>query len=216
MSAVRVRYQTLEIGDVDLHVRSLRDRQQFADAGGAAGRAGISSASWPLFGVVWESGKVLAQLMLGHEIAGLRVLEVGCGIGLASLVLRRRGADITATDQHPEARAFLDANAALNGLARIPFVRSGWHEPHTGLGHFDLIVGSDVLYERDAVALLADFIDRHARPACRVIIVDPGRGLQGRFSRRMRALGHVAAAPEHLRPDPGGPFQGRILRYARG
>jgi len=109
VSAVRVRYQTLEIGDVDLHVRSLRDRQQFADAGGAAGRAGISSASWPLFGVVWESGKVLAQLMLGHEIAGLRVLEVGCGIGLASLVLRRRGADITATDQHPEARAFLDA-----------------------------------------------------------------------------------------------------------
>ena len=36
-----------------------------------------------------------------------RILEVGCGIGLSSLILNRLNADITATDYHPEAEKFL-------------------------------------------------------------------------------------------------------------
>lgn len=41
---------------------------------------------------VWRdlSGEVLAHLMFEHEIDGLKILEVGCGIGLASLVLNHR------------------------------------------------------------------------------------------------------------------------------
>jgi hypothetical protein len=43
-------------------------------------------------------------------------------------------------------------------------------------GAFDLIIGSDLLYERDAGGLLAAFIGRHASPAGEVWIVDPDRG----------------------------------------
>ncbi len=54
--------------------------------------------------------------MCEFPIAGKRILEVGCGIGLCSLVLQQRGADITASDYHPVAEKFLRHNTDLNGL----------------------------------------------------------------------------------------------------
>ncbi len=216
MSALRLRYQTLEFGAVDIHVRSLRDNQEFLDPGGVAEKLGISSASWPLFGIVWPSGEVLAHLMFEYEIAGKRILEVGCGIGLTSLVLNHRLADITATDYHPEVGAFLSENVQLNHGRAIPFVRTGWGDAQTALGQFDLIVGSDLLYEREHVELLAGFIDQHARPRCAVVLVDPGRGNHARFSKRMVSLGyrHTQAAPKNV-DYLAQPFKGQILSYCR-
>ena len=43
-------------GVADLVIRSLLDRQQFADPLGDAERLGISSATWPLFGRLWPVG----------------------------------------------------------------------------------------------------------------------------------------------------------------
>jgi predicted nicotinamide N-methyase len=215
MSSLRFRYQTIEFDDLDIHIRTLRDNQQFCDNDGIAEALGISSATWPLFGVVWPSGEILAHLMSDFEIAGRRILEVGCGIGLASLVLNHRLADITATDYHPEAESFLRMNAKLNDDGEIPFVRTGWSDEDSGLGEFDLIIGSDLLYEREFVHLLASFIDQHAKPHCDVIIVDPGRGNHARFSRHMTSLGysHSQAKPENT-DYLTQPFKGQILRYA--
>jgi len=215
MSPLRIRYQTIEFGELDIHVRTLRDRQQYRDPDGIAEDLGISSAAWPLFGIVWASSEVLAQLMTDFDIGDRRILEVGCGIGLASLVLNQRSANITATDHHPEAGDFLRHNVQLNDGPEIPFTRTGWSDHDSGLGRFDLIIGSDLLYEREHVALLADFIDRHARPRCEVIIVDPGRGHHARFSKRMVSLGYAHSQRRPGREDQGQAFSGQILRYIR-
>jgi len=215
MAAVRVRYQTYEFEDTDIHLCTLRDAQEYADDDGEAESLGISSALWSLFGLVWQSGEVLARVMHRHDVTGLRVLEVGCGIGLASLILKNRHADITATDHHPQAGAFLEKNAALNTLEPIPFVRAGWHEDIPDLGEFDLVIGSDLLYEAANVELVSLFIDRHALPASTVIIVDPGRGLRGKFSRAMSALGYarsVMATADMGMPES---FKGSVLCYTR-
>jgi predicted nicotinamide N-methyase len=217
MSSLRFRYQTLEFGDTDIHVKTLRDRQQFSDADGIAENLGISSASWPLFGIIWESSEVLAHLMHDFEIENKRILEVGCGIGLSSLVLNNRFADITATDHHPEVEAFLKENTLLNQGNVIPFTRTGWADEASDLGLFDLIIGSDLLYERDYFELLSAFIDQHANKNCEVIIVDPGRGQHAKFSKKMVALGYT-----HSQSKPASekyssqPFSGQILRYRRG
>ena len=42
-------------GAHDLHIQSLLDRQQYADPLGEAEALGISSAAWPLFGLLWPS-----------------------------------------------------------------------------------------------------------------------------------------------------------------
>lgn len=216
MAALRVRYQTIEFGETDIHVRTLRDRQQFADVGGVAEKLGISSALWPLFGVIWASGELLAHLMFEYEIKGRRVLEVGCGMALASLVLNHRLADITATDYHPEVGPFLLANVKLNQGRKIPFFRTGWGDVESDLGKFDLVIGSDLLYERSHVELLAGFIQQHARPHCEVVMVDPGRGHHACFSKKMVSLGY---AHSQSKPEPAAylpqPFNGRVLRYLR-
>lgn len=215
MSSLRTRYQTIEFGDLDIHIRTLRDNQQFSDDDGVAEKLGISSASWPLFGIVWPSGMVLAHHMLNYDIAGKRVLEVGCGIGLASLVLNQRLADITATDYHPEAGTFLQSNVELNGGAAIRFVRTGWADPECGLGLFDVIIGSDLLYEAEHVELLAAFINRHAKDRCDVLLVDPGRGNHARFSKRMVSLGYSHSQHKPLTAFLDKPFPGQVLSYSR-
>lgn len=212
---VRTRYQTIELGDLDIHLCTLRDNQQFADKDGAAEALGISSASWPLFGIVWPSSLVLASHMIDYDIAGKRILEVGCGIGVASLVLNLRHADITATDYHPEVGAFLQRNAALNNGANIRFIRTGWADPVSALGQFDVIIGSDLLYEAEHVDLLANFINQHAKPHCNVLLVDPGRGNHARFSKRMIGLGysHSQSKPQADYLDK--PFSGKLLDFSR-
>lgn len=216
MSSLRFRYQTLEFGETDIHIKTLRDKQQYNDDDGRAADAGISPASWPLFGTVWASGEVLAQLMMNFSIKDKRILEVGCGIGLASLMLNQREADITATDHHPMAGDFLRENTRLNQGRVIPFYRTDWQDSPLELGDFDLIIGSDLLYERDHVEQLSAFVEQHARTRCEVIIVDPGRAQRSGFSRKMLDYGYNLLPSKVCNiNDLSQPFRGQILHYQR-
>lgn len=217
MPLPRVRFETFEIGDLDIHVRTLRDSQQFHDPEGVAEALGISSASWALFGVIWRSSHVLSALMSELDIEGLRILEVGCGIGLASLVLSSRGADISATDAHPSAGAYLEYNTQLNGLAAIPFVCANWTDPSAGRGDFDLLIASDVLYEPDHAEVLAAFMHRQARATAKVVVVDPGRSFANRFARSMASFGFARTTMPRadLSQLCGGDFSGTIATFCR-
>jgi len=216
MPGYTVATTSVRVGGADYLVRALSDKQQFSDAGGVAERAGISSATWPLFGVLWPAGLVLAEEMSRFPVAGKRVLEIGCGLGLSSLVLQRRGADITASDHHPLAEEFLSANAALNGLAKVPFRIAQWSGPNPDLGRFDLIIGGDVLYERDHVGLLAGFIALHAGAEAEILISDPGRNHANALSRALAAQGFECTQTRRaFEPGEAPPFRGRLLHYRR-
>ena len=216
MPPVRVRYQTIEFGEIDIHVRSLRDNQQFCDPDGDAEAVGIFDAMWPIFGQVWASSRVLAQRMVAFPVGDRRVLEVGCGLALSSLVLNQRGIDVTATDHHPEVSQFLKINVALNGGEPIPMVRADWDDVSCSLGKFGLIVASDLLYERGHAVSLSGFIDRHAAPDCEVLLIDPGRGHLNHFEREMNTLGYTTSTEMidgHVDSDE--PYSGKILRCVR-
>lgn len=216
MPGYTTRQFDVRLGGHDFHIRALSDLQQFADPHGAAERAGISSSLWSLFGQVWPSGRVLAEAMSTFDIAGKRILELGCGLGLSSLVLQRRLADVTASDHHPLAQSFLARNATLNGLPEIVYRDLPWAEPDRTIGLFDLIIGSDILYERGHAALLAAMIARHARPASEVLVTDPGRGNSGPFTRALALQGYTVTE-ERSRFDARdvAPFRGRLLHYRR-
>ncbi|MER2493557.1 class I SAM-dependent methyltransferase [Catenovulum sediminis] len=216
MTTARVRYQTVEFDNYDIHLRTLFDNQQYDDSKGEAEALGISSASWPLFGIVWPSGLVLAHYLSDYQVENKRILEVGCGIGLSSLLLNARHANVTATDYHPEAGRFLAENVRLNKGQSIPFTRVDWNDGETVLGQFDMIVGSDLLYEAEHIALLSDFIAAHAKPQCEVILVDPGRGQQSRFSKKMMAYGFACQQSVPVHTDfLEKPFKGRIWKFNR-
>ncbi len=217
MQNYQVKYETLTIGEADYNIRSLLDRQQYYDPDGAAERACIPPAMWPIFGLVWPAGLFLAETMTSFPIKGKRILEIGCGLALASLVLHRRGGDITSTDLHPLAEDFLNENLMLNDMEPLPFHFGSWLDTELPLEKFDLIIGSDLLYEPEHPALLADFIDRHARDQAEVIIVDPGRGHHGKFSRAMDELGYRTETEwSDEQPVRQSLKKGRVLNYRRG
>ncbi len=225
----QTRQQRVAIAGVDdLVIRSLRDRQQFFDPLGAAEGVGICSAAWPLFGLLWPSGAYLAaRLALRPVLAGERILELGCGLALASLVGHRRGADVTASDRHPMTESFLAENLRLNELAPMKYRHGQWgaRSPRAQIvaapprndveGVFDLIIGSDVLYERDAGGALAGFIACHAAPAAEIWIIDPDRGNRPAFNRQMAAQGfgmHEERLGVPASEDQAA-YKGRLLVY---
>lgn len=200
-----------------LEIRALQDRQQYADPLGEAAAAGISPACWPLFGQIWPSAQKLADLMQSWDFGDRHILELGCGLGLASLVIHRRGGDITASDHHPLTESFLVANLLLNRLPEMKYRTGNWARPNPNLGRFDLIIGSDVLYERGQAEQLSDFIEKHAEARAEVVIIDPNRGNRSAFNRCMAHLGFALTETLLSLPlDDGAPYRGRLLRYRRG
>lgn len=192
MAPIRLRYQTIEFPQFDIHLCTLRDRQEFDEDDAAAEALGISSAQWSLFGVVWPGGWALAQEMTSIDIAGRTFLEVGCGIALASIVLNHRGADINALDYHPAAGEFLLRNAALNNDPDIPFIQGDWTTLRDDVPRYDVVIASDVLYEDEHAGDVARFIDDHLTPAGIAVVADPGRGHRGLFERSMIERGFSA------------------------
>lgn len=112
----------VNVGALQWKIRALSDISQYADPEGVAARAGICSASWSLFGQLWPASRVLAKAVKHIDIDNRRIIELGCGLGLPSLVLQSRGADVTASDHHPLSKKFLVYNAALNRLPDIPYL----------------------------------------------------------------------------------------------
>ena len=217
MPGYAVRETEHAIGGHRYRLRVLSDTQQFADPDGHSARIGISSAQWSLFGQVWPAGRLLAQAMHRFDIEGKRILELGCGIGLASLVLQRRGADVVASDAHPLAEVFLAYNAALNELPALHYRHLRWDMPLDTLGLFDAVIASDVLYERDHAELIAGVVERHALPIAEVLVTDPGRGNSARFNRLLEAQG-FSVQSTHCPMDDADPppHRGRLLHYHRG
>ena len=218
MTGYAVKFESVVVaGGLDIQIRSLLDRMQFSDPGDEALTLGISSAAWPLFGQLWPSARILADTMQSKELHGRRVLEIGCGLALPSLVVHRRGADITASDHHPMTQAFLLENIRLNGLPPLAYRTGNWATPNPGLGKFDMVIGSDVLYEREQPDLLIAFIDLHVSDHAEIMIVDPGRPHRGAFNRGMARRGFEL---DDVRVDctqaDGNAYRGRLLTYRRG
>ncbi len=216
MPGYKVQHETHLLGSSHFEIRSLLDRQQYADPDGAALAAGISSASWPLFGMVWPSARMLANAMQTYHINGKRILEVGCGLALASLVIHRRLGDITASDCHPLTEGFLRENLRLNHLPRLKYQTGHWNRENPALGRFDLIIASDVLYERNQPEVLATFIDLHANERANIIVLDPDRGNRNAFCRSMVARGYESDVQRAgVAQCTGEAYKGHFLNFSR-
>jgi predicted nicotinamide N-methyase len=216
MQGYQVKFETYSIAGRDYHIRSLLDKQQYYDPDGLAEKSGIGSANWSLFGVIWPSGQMLATIMSSYMVEGKCILEVGCGLALASIVLHQRGADITTSDYHPMVAPFLAENMMLNNLADIDTISGDWAKGETEPEKFDLIIGSDLLYERGHFAMLSGFIDRHANKSVEVIIVDPGRGHAGKFRKRMCELGYEYSEEwVEMELHNRDHYRGKVMYYRR-
>jgi predicted nicotinamide N-methyase len=127
----------------------------------------------PYWSVLWRSGVELARQVTATPPAGLRVVELGCGLAAPSIAAARGGARVLATDEDGEALELVARNARLNGV-EVETAVADWADPGdlVARGPFDLVLAADVLYERAAVAQLLALLPRLAPEAW---LADPGR-----------------------------------------
>lgn len=225
----KLQQQLIDINsDVSFTIEYLLNQQQYYDPDLKAERLGICSAAWPIFGMLWPSSIQLAMKLLKHPIAlHSKILEIGCGLGIASLTAQRMGYDITASDRHPLAGIFLAQNARLNHLPTIRFKHGQWgNVPIPSLddtnapllvAHYDHIIASDVLYEPSSAKDVAKFLHQFAEDDCTIWIIDPNRGYHNQLTRALAEFGFELH--DHIRltePVNNAPYKGRLLIYTRG
>ncbi len=150
----------------------------------------------PYWADIWPSSTILASHLIGlagrtTDRKGKRALELGCGVGLVTLAAMTAGYDVTATDYYTDALAFTRANAWRN-LGRSPRARMiDWRSFPKGETGYDLILASDVLYEREYALILPGIFKSALAPGGMVILADPGRIGAPEFKDECRDTGLV-------------------------
>jgi predicted nicotinamide N-methyase len=183
----------------------------------------------PYWAELWPSARGLTRHLLdegrpnapsGAEVedgwAGVRVLELGCGVALPSLALHGRGARVLATDWYGDALRFARANASRNGLPPLRTEILDWRHPPPGAA-FDLVIAADVLYESRNGPILVALLPAVTAPGGTVLVADPGRVYAGEFLRTMRTAGwDVDEAGVRMEPSAvGAESRVRIHRLRR-
>jgi predicted nicotinamide N-methyase len=161
------------------------DWEQLRHEEGGAGRP------IPYWGRPWPSGVSLAGHLKDHPPApGTRVLELGCGLALPSVVAARAGARVLATDGHTDAVAFaahvLSINEVEGEVAHVDW--SEHAEELVERGPWDLVLAADVLYTSANVDAALRLLPRLVAPTGQLLLADPNRkGAQG-FLAAARAM----------------------------
>lgn len=106
---------------------------------------------------------------------GMRVLDVGCGVGRWSLLLAARGAEVTGVDLSPTMIGEARRRAAAAGLAeRCRFLVQDSSSLDLGAS-FDLVLGVTMLQhilDLDALRAAVERIARHVTPTGRIVLLE--------------------------------------------
>lgn len=144
----------------------------------------------PYFGILWPAAEALSQYLNDNPefVRKKKVLELGCGLGFPSMVASHLGAEVLATDFHPDVEEYFQRNCRHSSL-NIAYERLNWREDSADLGKFDVVMGSDILYESKHPQEVARGLIKFLRPGGVVILTDPGRNYLQYFVDAMKQEG---------------------------
>ena len=143
----------------------------------------------PYWAELWPSAVALAHYLTKHlNLAGWRVLELGCGLGLVSVVAALQGARVLCTDYEEAALTFARHNARGNACRDIRFRLLDWCQPALRR-RYDCILASDVIYEARSFAPLASLLQRYLARGGTAVFAEPGRARSRPFFTLLRQRG---------------------------
>lgn len=156
----------------------------------------------PYWAHLWPGSRALARLVAtAMECRGQRVVDIGCGLGLAGLAAAARGASVVMMDAVPAAVQFAAANAALNACG-ASVVQTDLRHP--GLrGRFDMCLAADVTYDPALQCALADFLAAHLAPRGTAWCAESVRTFETGFRDACAARGLRVSEREVHEPDDG-------------
>jgi predicted nicotinamide N-methyase len=197
-----------------------------SDAASAANANIYAGLRMPYWAVIWPSGVALAEAALAQPeaLADKRVLELGCGLGLTACAALEAGARLTVADCFEDALLFARLNTLANTGSEPAVMQVDWRT-HAGreallaAEPYDVVLGADVLYEDDDVAILLDLLPRLVAPGTGTAwIAEPGRIASGKFVRLATATDwdEISTAVSRVWPTEARPITVTIHRYRWG
>ena len=130
----------------------------------------------PYWIYLWSSSIGLAHhLEFDESLAGQRILEVGCGFGLAGIVGCQQGGNVLFTDCERDALLLARYNVWQHGCAgRATFAQMDWNAPCVK-GKFSIILASDVIYEEKNWQSLIALFQKYLTADGKAIVSEPSR-----------------------------------------
>lgn len=198
---------------LDLEMTTIRDLDESIDIlcehfGEEDQDQSLAEEHCPYFGVMWEAGIGLSQSLTREMCEGKKILEIGCGLALPSFIATRFGGNVIATDFHADVPLFLQENQERNKINfdyQVMNWRNEIERTKTSLGLFDLVIGSDILYESQHADQVAEALIAFLKPGGKILLSDPGRAYVQKFISAMQKLGYpekftTQKVPAHLTP----------------
>lgn len=142
----------------------------------------------PYWATLWPVSVYLAEKILTLPWPpGLTALEVGCGLGLPGVAALLAGLDLTFSDYDRSALRFVAESARLNGYAKVKTVVADWRTlPEKP---YDLVLASDLIYERRNVEPLVRFLASAVAPAGQALVADQNRAFAPEFESKLIGAG---------------------------
>ncbi len=152
--------------------------------------ADVADERIPYWADLWPASIGMAHYLTANQetVRSKKVLELGCGLGLAGLSAAAMGAEVMMTDYMEEALSMARKNAARNGIDGIGFRLLDWRKPDPTLAA-DVVLASDITYERRSFAALPAAFRTLTRKGGLVLASDPGREYAGTFFESLKQEG---------------------------
>jgi len=199
-------------GNVEVAILRVADLREYVDP---EVLLGIEEPPDPPYWMhLWPGALVLARRLAEIDLAGRRVLEVGCGLGLPALLAARLGAAVVATDWQVGPLRMLRQSAARNA-SRVATVQMDWHHMAVRRHAFDLVVGADVAYDVAEEHALAVAFAESVRPGGRLILADSVNTYRRGFVGRLQSLGFQMKESEVAEDEEGRVVWVRLLEGER-
>jgi predicted nicotinamide N-methyase len=146
----------------------------------------------PYWAHLWTGATTLARYLEERvDCTDLRVLDLGCGLGLTGIVAGLKGGYVTFADKEQDALVFAAANARLNNcpLFETRLLDFAQEEQSKLDQRFSLILGAEILYDRPAFSALAVFLNRHLTSHGRALFADARRTNTEEFYHHLEQIG---------------------------
>jgi predicted nicotinamide N-methyase len=125
---------------------------------------------FPFWAKIWEASLVLADYVATLE-SPKKILELGAGLGVPSLVAAKFGHDVLATDYEELPLEFIKLSAKENNL-KVKTKILDWRNPDFSQ-KFDLIIGSEIVFRKSLFEPLIELFKNYLEDEGEVILSHP-------------------------------------------
>ena len=154
---------------------------------------------FPLWAKIWPASWVLAGFLAEMPVASTkRIIEIGAGTGLVSIVGATFGHSITLTESNPDALQFARANAFINGCPQLPILELDWNRPQLK-DTVDYIVASEVTYKKDDLQPLLSLFENCLNPDGEVFLAGEMRRVSKDFYKQLETGFNIQVQKKVLR-----------------